>query len=888
MASKQLLSNFGKKGDSSYTTTGVAQGLADIQVDIIDTAHLSTYFHVVEFNPVFTAGKNSISFNGSDFLKDGSEIKVEVLDGDGNSLYLASPSKKSNYVDIANFTVVIYVYRETVSGAGSVILVGTTPKGEIVRWTGNITINTTYPNVSRVRFYNAPTMEATPLLYPVIESATGSLLVSSSFIGDTCSGQSIKATGFVMTATTNIFTSQMVGQSLVLYYGQSVLLKGESAFGTYDLSSGNYGATSAQYIIKKVINSKSVILKVINNEGQLVSTGYNLPYKFISPPQQPVNTVINGFSGGRFTMNYTHVTYIPQGTRVPCNGEWLNYNYYYPAPDGYLELKTNTDVFDITMVGKTMKVNFSYVWLSQGGGAFDPSIPSRFNLNPQTSSFLPVPIVAVIDSRTVQVPPAFFFYTLYYNYGQTSYTFVIEKFSGSIEPPTSSNPYQQYTTVDGSSSLMRKSYVDIVYRNTDTFTGFVARHKLYAKSNIYPGDFNLVADSTVGPTELLIDQITVNKAYAFIGVFETQDKVNQYWLASSASFNLVQSDDKMSSAMTIATNPDYSAATGNSYVITKASAIGLVNDAIYHPFDALEFAQFSGAGYASNFIFLPQNVLHVLSANMIVDKDRLATAKIEFYFTSSFLTISGERDYSPTYGWKLGTITVADKVERRIFPDVQQMFFKPLNDYYGTLVIVPYNCDVTLTNISMQNYGDYGFSPGAIELQLPFPINVANESYTFKAELFDTNANLVYTIPTQGDPPVVQTFDPTGASLFGSSVLGSAGGTGGIPSTLPSLTIQSALYLPGIGQCPSVKRLLGFNIPTHHPPLSGEGAVCYTDVTDLELTASNASTPTIDYLSLSTTAGNGKSLAVRYSGTSPNVYGRRVYVDPSGVKTTYL
>ena len=67
---KQLLTNFGKRGDTSFTTTGVAQGLADIRVDVEDTAHLSQYFKVVEFEPVFTAGKNSISFNGSDFLAD--------------------------------------------------------------------------------------------------------------------------------------------------------------------------------------------------------------------------------------------------------------------------------------------------------------------------------------------------------------------------------------------------------------------------------------------------------------------------------------------------------------------------------------------------------------------------------------------------------------------------------------------------------------------------------------------------------------------------------------------------------------------------------------------------------------------------------------------------
>src|ERR1039458_545468 len=198
----QLLSSFGKKGDSSYTTTGVSQGLADIQVDIEDNAHLSKYFRVVEFDPVFTAGKNSISFNGSDFLADGSEIKVEVLDGDGNSLYLVSPPRSANYVDIAIFTVAIYVYQEAVGGAGSVVLVGTTTKGEIVRWTGNITINTTYPNVSRVRFYKSPTMEISPALYPVVENTSGSVLGQQVFVNGQCTGFSTEPASYFLLANT--------------------------------------------------------------------------------------------------------------------------------------------------------------------------------------------------------------------------------------------------------------------------------------------------------------------------------------------------------------------------------------------------------------------------------------------------------------------------------------------------------------------------------------------------------------------------------------------------------------------------------------------------------------------------------------------------------------
>ena len=865
---KQLLSNFGKKGDSSYTTTGVSQGLADIQVDIEDVAHLSNYFRVVEFDPVFTAGKNSISFNGSDFLADGSEIKVEVLDGDGNSLYLAAPPRDQNYVDIANFTVAIYVYQEAVSGAGSVILVGTTTKGEIIRWTGNITINTTYPNVSRVRFYHAPAIEATPLLYPVVESSTGSYLTLTDSISGSFGFQSLNPDGSsggnnlgnILWAfqngdpnqKVNVFNTQMVGQIMHLSYdGLETVLNNASVIGSGHPSSSpstyqrEYKHFEVNVHITDVISSNTI------QTQEYVNVMYGLNYQT-----------------SHFTMSYIVNYYLNQTNTVPVTGETVS--------PGVMQLVASSDVFTPSMLNTRIQLRYGtlYFYGGQTIGAVDTT--NKTNENPRpvlTGSFN---ISKVVNSRMIWVnPPTYSLFTPPYNVVATS-------MSGSVNFLSSSSPYQYYANTVGSSSLLQKSYVDLLYRNTGTFSGFIARHKLYAKSNIYPGDFVLISDSVVGPSELLIDDITENKAYARIGVIETQNKLDKYWFVSSASLQLIQTDDPpVLAGMIIATNgSDYSAADGTNYVIAKAVAIGLINDSVYYPFDQFEYEQFSGTGYASNFIFMPQNVLHVLSANMIVDKDPLSTVKIEFYFTSSSPNISGERDFSPTYGWKLGTITVTDKVPRRIFPDIQELFFTPLNDYYGTLVIVPYNCDVTFYNMSMQNYGDYGFSPGAIAIQLPFQINVANESYIIKSELFDSNANLVYTIPS-----IIQAFDPNGTSLFGSSIIGSSTN---VPSTVNILTIQNELYLPGIGSCPSGKRLLGYNIPTHHPPLSGEGSLCYTDVTDLELTASNPTSPSLDYLSLSTTSGTGKSLSIRYSGTSPNVYGRRVYVDHLGNKTTYL
>ena len=873
---KQLLSNFGKKGDSSYTTTGVAQGLDQIKVDIEDTAHLSKYFNVVEFNPVFTAGKNSISFNGSDFLQDGSEIKVEVLDSNGNSLYLAAPSRKSNYVDIANFTVAIYVYKETVDGAGKVILVGTTTKGEIVRWTGNITINTTYQNVSRVRFYNAPAMEARSLLYPVVQSITGSILTTDVTVTGSFWFNVETPHGFFSPESSNYGPSVPSNTTIVLwaFSGSSNTyvdafnsqMEGQIISLTYDYVNTQTKTTPPVY---KHVNTTATINKVRSTTTVEISSIPLGPVAQLSP------------SGGLFNLTYPHVTYIPQGITTPCTATWIT-NTPQISTSGYMEVHANTDIVTASMVGQTIIINYGAVQVSDPYiPQFNPAIITSRNRVPQTGSSFP--IQAVTGSRIIHTPPTQ--YTLYFDIGNTPYTYNISKITGSITFLSGSGPYQEYVTAAGTASVMKKSYVDIVYRNLDAFSGCIARHKLYARSNIYPGNFELIDDTVLGPAEMLTDPITVNKSFSSLGKFANQDMINQYWFSSTASISLNYNDSPVLNSMVITPTPDYSAADGNPYVIVKTTAPGTANDAIYYPYNETEFNEFSGRGYASNFLFVAQNVLYVLSANVVVRKNKSDTAKVMFFLTSSIANIKDESSYTPPFGMKLGEIIVNDPVATRVFSDVQQFFFTPLNDYYGTLIIVPYLCEVTLTNVSLMNYGDYGFSPGCAVVQIPFPVNIANEKWTLKAELFDSNYNLVSSVA-----PIVQAFDPNGNSLFGSNILGSTGTTG-IPTTLPQLTVTGQLYLPNLGQCNTPKRLAGYNIPQHYPPLPGEGSVCYTDVSELSLIPTNGNVSTKDYINVSTIENNvvytGRAIAVRYSGSVPNVYGRRIYVDSTGTKHTY-
>jgi len=750
----QLLSNFGKKG--------VRLGLDTLKVDIEDTTYLSKYFVISEFNPVFSAGKNPVAFNGSSFLKADTEIQIECLDSNGNSLYIEYPQSNVVFADVANFIVSIHIYDETYNGSGKLIFVGTSVKGEIIRWVGNISIDKTLQNTSKVRFYNKPTLEARDLLYPVVNNgAAGSL-----------------------TKTINL--------------------------------TGNF--YSLPVTPKKDTNRKSINPKKIDIDYRIV---FNVPDSQVGPTLYPTTSFNTQMEGQPIVTNIKEI-------QVP---------YSYVNKATYL-----------------------------------------------TSSFK---IKKVLDSKTVQVNDAFFSsvgkdqFVTNINLGTftSSYTWIAYN--------TASDNYSTYndtSTVPPTPIYIKQSYAEIVYRNIRPFSGFIARHKLYRKSLVYPGDFQLISDEPLGALELLTDPITNNKTYALMGSFYNQFHINRYWFTSSNNIYISHSVKPYIDGMKIG-SPQYSQMDGTKYVIVKADSPKTTNsNCTYYPYDSASFDAMDGLSYNSNFIDLKTGTLYVLSANIVMEKLKDTTdAKVDFFFTSSISQIKLEKDYISPYGLKVGSISTTENTTVKTFSDKQMLFFTPSSDYYGTLVIVPYHCNVTLSELSLKVYGDYGFSPDILFTKIPFKVNMQAEPFQLKAELFDINSTLVYS-----DLMTTNVFDPDGVSLIQYS------GNGLSDPTLlsfvsGSLTVSRSLYLPNIGGCSSPgTRLLGWRFPTNTPPNPslGDGAVCFTNISEL----SNIND---DYINLTTTNGVTstiiRSIAVKYTGsaTPDGPYGKRIWVDIGGTKTTY-
>lgn len=749
---EQILSSFGKKG-TNY-------GLLTMKVDIEDTSYLSKYFTLVEFNNLLSAGKNPLTFNGSPYLKEGSEIKIECIDSNGNYLYIEYPKGNVQYTDMVNFLVSIHVYDENYNGNGKLILVGTSKKGEIVRWKSNIVIDKTLQNESKVRFYYKPTMEIRPLLYPVVST--------------TANGQTYDFTG----------------------------------------SFYSYAAEPPKDTLQSYINKKHI----------------DIDYRILLNPSIPSDILPS----------------------------------LYPTHSFNTQMEGQT----ISLYPKKIQTPYSYV---------ERDSNDTIQLN----------VKKIIDSKTLQVENALFAK----NNGENV---VINVNNGTFTAsyqwiPYSANgeTYQSYTPIGGETVYFRKSYAELIFRNIEPFSGFVARHKLYKKSLNYPGNYELISDSPIVSSDLLADPITSNNTYSSIGKFFNQLHINKYWKTfnKNVSLTLEHSVSPFIDSMKVYGNgamPD-----GNSYVIAKLQTIGTTTDSTYYPYDPIAYNYLSGSSYTSNFISLKKDCLYELSFNILVEKEiSEKSSKVEFYFTSSNSEIAMETTYNTKFGLNIATIAVAESVKLKMFKNKQKLYFTPKNDYFGTLIIVPSKCNFTISDLSIKSYGDYGFSPKSISVRIPFPVNTANEAYSFKSELFDVNSKLVYS-----DLQTVQTFDTNGESLF-------APPSNVDPSKVEfisgSVTISQSLYLPNNKFCPSEDisdnvRLVAWHVPLNAPPEKSDGEICYTNIDKLNISNIADGTSTVgDYISIGTINSNVESVAsalsVKYDGQS---LGRKIVIQSNGTKITY-
>jgi hypothetical protein len=166
---------------------------------ISDTNPNSTYFRITEFKDTFSGGKNGFLIEGSEHLKETTEIKIEILDVEGNPIYFEPGDGIPEYYEGISKVIAVYVYNDTPIGQANITVLGelkTYLEGGVVRdipdewkgvynvkWQKSFKVNKLLPNEDKVRFYRRPIVNIEEIVKPIFSTDIPTVTQSGSVRG---------------------------------------------------------------------------------------------------------------------------------------------------------------------------------------------------------------------------------------------------------------------------------------------------------------------------------------------------------------------------------------------------------------------------------------------------------------------------------------------------------------------------------------------------------------------------------------------------------------------------------------------------------------------------------------------------------------------------------
>ena len=160
------------------------QNLSNFQVFENDELPNSEYFRITELSETLSGGKNGFLIEGSEHLKETTEVKIEILDVDGNPIYFEPGNGTPEYYEGNSKLIAVHVYDDTSIGIGKITILGELKtylgdgdsiedvpqewKGVYnVKWERTLQINKNISNETIVRFYKRPSVNIDELVKPI-------------------------------------------------------------------------------------------------------------------------------------------------------------------------------------------------------------------------------------------------------------------------------------------------------------------------------------------------------------------------------------------------------------------------------------------------------------------------------------------------------------------------------------------------------------------------------------------------------------------------------------------------------------------------------------------------------------------------------------------------
>lgn len=419
---------------------------------IVDTSRTSPlYFNIVEMPTVLTAGKNliKVGLNGP-FLKRNSDIDLEVLDFQGNPLYV----EYTGFVDRLNYHYyIVYVYDITSQGGGTITLVGIANTDQLgqpitnpatqhrteynIRWSTSVDIKPLERNLTDIYFAEGPDVTVSQVLTPY-KFNLGTYSINKT-----------------------LFTQSLEGLRIISTTNRGVDFSSNSSVNIQDLESLNntynyFQKSSTANTVQTNVRKKNAEI-----EGGFIYSEYSRYSTILYDSQSRLS---KDMEGSTFSIDN-------QDSGVSIVEDWV----YYPF--------TSSNTIEI-----------------QGGSGSLPDQLAQYTpkivtvLNNQYAILDKAPSVKVVDSGGRSQPVI------------RDLTFSkILNVTGAFAYPTSS-------TNEVESFNLSSSYLQFTFTDFKPITGDVYRIKTYVKEAGQSTEYYQLNDHIVTPPEYLVDSDKPNQA----------------------------------------------------------------------------------------------------------------------------------------------------------------------------------------------------------------------------------------------------------------------------------------------------------------------------------------------------------------------------------------
>jgi hypothetical protein len=214
----------------------LTQPLTTFQTFINDVNPNSDYFRITEFKDTFTGGKNGFLIEGSEHLKESTEIRVQILDVAGNSVYYEPGDGIPEYYEGISKLISVHIYEDTPIGLGKITILGelktyVDENGTTrdipdnwkdvynVKWEKTFQVNKNLSNEDKVRFYRRPEVSITEIVKPIFSNIVTSVTQTGNAFGiaqvpsiDTSlAGFSLPTSYLIQTDNNTFWTGSMDG-----------------------------------------------------------------------------------------------------------------------------------------------------------------------------------------------------------------------------------------------------------------------------------------------------------------------------------------------------------------------------------------------------------------------------------------------------------------------------------------------------------------------------------------------------------------------------------------------------------------------------------------------------------------------------------------------------